>query len=377
MRSFPVYQRAIKVMSQSVLILAPHNDENAWAVRWALGHQGITTIWHPSLTTASSANHTLAIDADRQILISSMFGDADLKSVWYRQPADPAPVCLDVDRNFVSREWKCFQQNIFALSSSATSALWINSPHAARNAENKFLQLQACREVGLAFPEAIATNDIEQVKKFIKRWNRVIFKTFTGQIWRTKQSNSYYSAGVQVLDDISNLYAASIAICPGIYQRYVEKNSDIRVTVMGEHKFAIRLRNSKGAYIDWRPAIMSDEMIAEAIDLPSPLIGKIDALMSRLGLVFGCIDLVVGKDGEFYFLEINQCGEFLFFERFFPEFPMLQAISDFLSSGHIDFTLHKPREITLANYLKSDDFLKYKNAKINDTSDIQSAIAVE
>ena len=57
-----------------------------------------------------------------------------------------------------------------------------------------------------------------------------------------------------------------------------------------------------------------------------------------MGLVMGCIDIVVDKDGTYQFLEVNQQGQFLWIEQLCPEVKLLDAFVRFLCqrAGHPD-----------------------------------------
>jgi D-alanine-D-alanine ligase-like ATP-grasp enzyme len=52
-----------------------------------------------------------------------------------------------------------------------------------------------------------------------------------------------------------------------------------------------------------------------AHDLPNDVSDKLRALMRRLGLVYGAIDLRLSEDGRYVFLEINPAGQFLYVEE--------------------------------------------------------------
>jgi glutathione synthase/RimK-type ligase-like ATP-grasp enzyme len=52
-----------------------------------------------------------------------------------------------------------------------------------------------------------------------------------------------------------------------------------------------------------------------AHQLPHDVVGKLLALMQRLGLVYGAIDLRLTADGRYVFLEINPAGQFLYVEE--------------------------------------------------------------
>jgi hypothetical protein len=66
-------------------------------------------------------------------------------------------------------------------------------------------------------------------------------------------------------------------------------------------------------------------------ELPAPVQQQCRALLRRLGLVFGCIDLIVTPTGEHVFLEINQMGQFLWVEEMCPQIPLLQMFCEFLA----------------------------------------------
>jgi hypothetical protein len=48
--------------------------------------------------------------------------------------------------------------------------------------------------------------------------------------------------------------------------------------------------------------------------LPPETTGKLHALMQRLGLVYGAIDLRLTPEGRDVFFEINPAGQFLYIE---------------------------------------------------------------
>jgi glutathione synthase/RimK-type ligase-like ATP-grasp enzyme len=48
--------------------------------------------------------------------------------------------------------------------------------------------------------------------------------------------------------------------------------------------------------------------------LPPEIIAKLHELMTRLGLVYGAIDLRLTPEGRYVFLEINPAGQFLYVE---------------------------------------------------------------
>lgn len=344
-------------MPRSVLILAPTTDPHAAALDWALRLQGVVPLWTPSLPTEPDTGYGFRIDAQGEHLSGKVAGGEHFGAIWNRRLEDPAPVCAEADRTFVTWEWKLLQRNLFALEGAYGDALWVNRVEAARRAEHKLVQLQVCRRLGLAFPETLVSNDAQQVDALRKKWGRIVFKSFLMHQWEQRESGKKYAVGVTLLDERSDLPAAAIAVCPGIYQRYIEKVCDVRVTVIGERLFAMSLRKAAGdAYVDWRPHTKDPSMRAEAVTLPAAIEDKLRALMRELGLVFGCIDLVVDRQGEVYFLEVNQAGQFLFVEDMVPDYPILRAMTAMLASGRTDYDIAVPATVTMEAFRASEAY---------------------
>ena len=69
-----------------------------------------------------------------------------------------------------------------------------------------------------------------------------------------------------------------------------------------------------------------------AENLPATADGTICcALLQRLGLVYGAIDMRRTPDGEYYFFEVNTAGEFLFIEDRTGQ-PIARAMADWLAA---------------------------------------------
>jgi hypothetical protein len=85
----------------------------------------------------------------------------------------------------------------------------------------------------------------------------------------------------------------------------------------------------------WPPAF------AGLVDPPAELPAEVDArcrrLLHELGLVFGCIDLILTPSGEHVFLEVNEMGQFLWLDELCPEINTLAPFCQLLIQGRRDF----------------------------------------
>jgi glutathione synthase/RimK-type ligase-like ATP-grasp enzyme len=217
----------------------------------------------------------------------------------------------------------------------APEAFWVNPLDAAIRAERKPYQHQIAVEVGFATPATLYTNDPQEIRAFLKRkGGRIAYKPFHGVTWDDGKTQwtpytSLITESTLVEDDL--LHAV-----PGIYQEIVPKDYELRLTVMGERVFSAKIRSQETltGRLDWRRSY--DELRIEACEVPSEVAERCRQMLHRLGLVFGCFDLIVTPAGEYIFLEVNQMGQFLFVERY-AGIPLLDAFAEFLLQARPDF----------------------------------------
>jgi glutathione synthase/RimK-type ligase-like ATP-grasp enzyme len=152
------------------------------------------------------------------------------------------------------------------------------------------------------------TNDPAEARGFVEELGheRVVYKTFlaTEQHWR--ETRVLRAEEVELLD--------RVRLAPVIFQELVPDATDVRVTVVGERLFATEITRPAGGYeLDYRMDLETASF--EPAELPKETQDGIHALMRRLGLVYGAVDLLRTPDGEHVFLEINPAGEWRFVEE--------------------------------------------------------------
>jgi glutathione synthase/RimK-type ligase-like ATP-grasp enzyme len=233
----------------------------------------------------------------------------DIGSVWWQWdqpagfPADLAPG----ERRFAEAETQ------LALSAlpSASDAVWINDPFRERRAKSKPAQLMMARQVGFDIPRTVVTNNPDEVRRFVAASsNEVIYKGLSQP--RDMAPGKALFTGVVTDERLSGI--DSIRITPGIFQEYVEKAYELRVTVIGRHVFSARIDSQAfaEARLDWRRAL--HDVDYQAVDLPRAIKEKIHAFMAAFGLVYGALDFIVTPQGRYVFLEINPSGQYMWVE---------------------------------------------------------------
>ncbi len=241
-------------------------------------------------------------------------------SVWWRRPqvADVSTVGDFDARLFTANEWNEAINGLWLL----LDVPWCNPPDRDEMAGRKAWQLRVASEIGLAVPRTLITSDPAVARTFIEARGpgRTIFKTFsaTYQVWR--ETRLVREAEMEMLD--------AVKVAPVIFQEYVEAEADLRVTIVGDRIFPAAIDARATDYpVDFRMSL--GQARTSATDLPSDVVAKLRGLMSRLGLVYGAIDLRRTPAGEHVFLEINTAGEFLFIEQRTGQ-PITQALADWL-----------------------------------------------
>jgi hypothetical protein len=206
-------------------------------------------------------------------------------------------------------------------------ALWINAHDAALTADQKLVQLNAAKAVGLEIPKTLFSNTPAHARDWVDR-QPSIYKSFFPATWKSKSGSlrSNFTAKVnsqQLTDDIA------LRGCAGIFQQEILKAFEIRATFFGTVCLAAKIdsQHADKTQTDWRTGFIgeSHNLIVEPFELPTTIRTKCFALLRVLGLEFACIDLAVTQTGEYVFFELNEMGQFLWVEQYCPEIKMLDS----------------------------------------------------
>mgnify|MGYP003625939049 CR=1 FL=1 len=324
-------------MSNHILIVTKPDDEHAKCVHQALcerGHQSY--LWQPQSfpveqqQTFSFKDNNLVWSVKDKVF---EWGEIDFDVVWLRRPKGPVlPENLHVgDIENVKHENLSFYKSLWPVI--APNARWVNHYYSAMAANSNIWQLKVAIEVGLEIPQTIFSNNPVDIKQFIARFHdqEVIYKTLYPHVWfEDKNLRLCYSKPISLDDLPSDVILQSM---PGIFQTKIHKSYEIRVTYLGGKIIAVKLLSqihAKGLD-DWR-SIPTNELSIALVQLPTKIEEKCRLLMTKLGLVFGCLDFIVSPKGEYYFLEVNEQGQFLWIKDIAPDIKMLDHFCDFILS---------------------------------------------
>lgn len=108
-----------------------------------------------------------------------------------------------------------------------------------------------------------------------------------------------------------------LSVCPTLFQEFVEKDYDVRITVVDSELTAVKLvaKETDGKQrCDIRRNNMVDVTHSQ-IELPAQIASGIWTLMEKYSLRFAAIDMVVSVAGEWLFLEINPNGQWAWIDQ--------------------------------------------------------------
>lgn len=234
-------------------------------------------------------------------------------AVWYRKP-DPVQLGhFKVDeaaRDYVEAEFNEVIHGIYALLGHAR---WINNPLYARVAHRKLLQLKVAHEVGFKVPETIVTNSLDSAMTFSKARNGDLAIKSLGAISVMQEADHQmvqYGVFTRRITELELLSQGDkVRHMPTMFQQFVEKQAELRITCVGREIFACRISPRVGDVTSDDHRFDTANLPHEAVDHPE-LVERMQAYMDRFGLNFGCFDFIVPKSGgEPIFLEMNPNGQ--------------------------------------------------------------------
>ncbi|MGF6884555.1 hypothetical protein ABIA39_005790 [Nocardia sp. GAS34] len=306
----------------SVLIITEADDLHADAMTATLRNQYGNSPIRLDMRDFPRESGSFRLDrAGTARSLSHIYGLDDVAAVWWRRPHQavvPAGM-RTADDDYRQAECDGFLQGLLW----SIPAVWVNDPGADRTATRKIVQLETARRSGFTIPETLITNDPDEARSFVgARPGPVVFKrTGTGRA-EFSETRVVTPADLNRLDTIRS--------APTTFQDYIEAECDLRVVWIDGVEWTVRIDSQSGAgRVDSR-LDTSVDFIPDR--LPAAVSKSIATVMGALGLVFGVLDIRLGIDGEYYFLEVNPQGQFAYLE-IKTGLPIFRSLASYLVVG--------------------------------------------
>ena len=261
-----------------------------------------------------------------------VFDGADVHSVWYRRPEEPEEMLFHVDGQIDEHNKKEARTFYYYLMHYLSDIYSIGNHLYDKYAKSKLVQLRLAAELGMKVPNTCISNTKDSVVKFANKYESVILKPLINYYLLFEEKiYSFYTtklASNQLKDIPEESFNQTVSFC----ENYVEKQYEVRVTVMGSYTFACKLdsqaQDDETGRIDWRQGY-DYNLRHEMITLPENIESFCREYLRKLHLHFGCFDFIVTPQDEYVFLECNPNGQWRWIEEELGV-PMSEAMVDCL-----------------------------------------------
>ena len=260
-------------------------------------------------------------------------------SYWWRRPQN-----FKVDSTLSKQESIFAQQelsHVFNGILNCNSAAWVSHPDFIKRASFKPEQLFSALNLGFLIPETLITQDVDKALAFFKKFdNGIIYKVLSDPLLAASKIEdseiinpnfSVYKATLTTLITEKEIkFIDSIKSCPCQFQRLIHKKYDVRIVIIGKKIFGVRILSQeyKETKIDWRDYTVDLKYLP--LDIPIHVKEKCFDFIKLYNLNFSTLDFIVDEDDNYYFLENNPNGQFLFIEENCPEIHLADAMCDLL-----------------------------------------------
>jgi putative peptide maturation system protein len=323
-----------------ILVLSGDGDLHADAVEHELARGGERALRFDLAQFPERATVALALGADGTLsggldVDGERIAWSDVDAVWVRRPGRPQlrrPDLGEITRRQLEADGAAVLADLWELLDARFVP---GRPDAIAHAAHKSHQLRVAAGLGFELPTTLTGNDPEAFLDLATAAG--VGAVVTKRSAPSQRLEAEDGEGVTRYADIMAprdlVHVPDLRWCPVTAQRYVDKAVELRVTVVGDRVFpaAIHSQQANHSRVDWR---RSDH--ARTPFVAHPLDPAVErrcvALVRALGLVYGCIDLVVTPDDRLVLLEVNPNGQYLWIEQL-TGLPITAALVDELTGS--------------------------------------------
>lgn len=345
-----------------IIIVGNESDNQPAPVKWALEQAGYQVTCWPGLSFRKPQQASLLLGQSSKMVLGQLAlerGDA----IWFYHPDEPTPNpnTADADKKFAAAEYLNFYHSI-AYMLETLPVRCVNKFSASRMIQNKAVQLHLAATCGMKAPQALMSNSPQAVKDFVAHNpGRTICKSFAPHLWQGK------GGGVSVTETFE-LHRDQLpedevfTLAPGIFQHMVPKQFDVRTVLMGNsiYSYSVHTRNNA---LDWRRQAATQNIEVEIIATPPDIEGGILKFAKKSGICFGSFDFAVDTSGQWWFLEVNEQGQFLWLDTFNSESKLLQKFCAFLTDPEGEARTLEEREKLFPSFLEYEQLVQQLPAK--------------
>ncbi len=317
---------------KKIIILSQQGDPHTMAVKNAVESESAN---HEVIIFERYRNdHFIDICSDNNFIPQIRTGNSwvnlnsdDISGIFWRikpyYPGEVAGSNASWSEIFCASEWKHSLHGFYYLTRNFN---WINDVEANLRMSYKPAQLKLAQDCGLNIPPTKITNYQPGLLSFYNRVENMIYKPVNSA---STGSKPIFTSVVKY----QNLLVAeeSIAMAPGIFQKNIEKDHELRVTIVNQKIFVAKINSQESpeSITDWRKGIFNDNIFEKGKITEDTQINLLE-FHRKSGLTYAAYDFIVDKNGDEVFLECNPCGQWLWLEENIRDYQVSKEIANFL-----------------------------------------------
>lgn len=231
------------------------------------------------------------------------------------------------DEKFWFFSWRDTLNGIYALL--ANKNVVINgSVINTLNNQNKLMYHCSLMGLSVRFPEFFIGNNKKDILNFLLWHKTCIIKTLHQMQLVVHDEPTMFLAKRVNAEDFMDF--GTEGECPIFIQKFIEKIYDVRVTVIGDNFIACKIDASKSEYgkVDWRVYDMAHTPHSK-FALPGKIKNDIQIIKKKLSMEYMTIDFCIDARGDFWILDINPFGKYLWIEDAIGE-PITELLAKYL-----------------------------------------------
>jgi ATP-GRASP peptide maturase of grasp-with-spasm system len=231
----------------------------------------------------------------------------NVKSVWYRKGGASKLINSNNQSlcNYSTQELYALSHYFHRKKSSirklGTSELF---------SSNKLSILSEFRECGLDIPPTLVTSSKEDLIMFKKQYGDIVVKPLSEGVSFQKDNFNYKIYTEDLSEDF--IVTLNEYFFPSLFQKKIIKKFEIRSFYLNGKIYSTAIFISKKVKeeVDHRIHLQLNELRRVPYQLPAEVESKMKLVMEKLSFETGSFDIIKSYDGKYYFLELNQSGQF-------------------------------------------------------------------
>jgi glutathione synthase/RimK-type ligase-like ATP-grasp enzyme len=340
-----------------IIVLAPEDDNHTAPIKWGLEKAGYKVACWAGLGWSDEQQASLSLANGDSLTLGPHSVDPG-DAIWIRRPEPPLPNpnTAESDKKFAALEYRSLYHSV-AYMLEHLPVFCINKYSAARRIIQKSVQLHLARQCGLKIPATLMSNSPRDVREFFARGGRTICKGFTPHVW---QKEGHHSVAITETFELTGEQLPSdevLTYAPAIYQELVPKEFDVRMVLLGSRIYSYALTNPKKA-LDWRQDAGFGHVVAEKIATPPEVEQGVLAFARQSGICAGSLDFGVDAQGQWWFLEINEQGQFLWLDQFDRSARLMEKFCAFITAPEGSTEPLEAREDLFPSLQEYEELLK-------------------